>query len=318
MERSNGGGDAGLKWAWLSAASYAASNLLLKLGSARTEPALAAAIMLTPAWLLSTGLALQEGRSRARWQGVRAAASLWVPMMTGGLLAYFVGNQAFIRSLQVGGAAVAVPSAQSSVLWAALLGALFLGEGLSRRQVLGVLSFGAGLVGLGWGLGAAAAATPRAGWWMALPLGLLAGLCWSLASLFMRWGMRRGLSHYQALSLATGGGWLGLVTYVTVTYGPWGWIGLAGGGALNRLAGAALLNALAQLSLAKALSLSTVARVSATNSASVAAVVVLSWLLLGERVTPVGALGVAALLAGVRLVQTGRRQSGGPAVAEGN
>lgn len=316
MERSSRGGDAGLKWAWLSAASYAASNLLLKLGSARTEPVLAAAIMLTPAWLLSTGLALQEGRSGARWLGVRAAASLWVAMMTGGLLAYFVGNQAFIRSLQVGGAAVAVPSAQSSVLWAALLGALFLGEGLSRRQVMGILSFGAGLVGLGWGLGTTTA-TPRPGWWMAVPLGLLAGLCWSLASLFMRWGMRRGLSHYQALSLASGGGWLGLVAYGTLTYGMWGWIGLASG-ALSRLAGAALLNALAQLSLARALSLSTVARVSATNSASVAAVVVLSWLLLGERATPAGALGVAALLAGVRLVQTGRGQSGGPAVAEGN
>ncbi len=309
----------GLLLAAGSAFLYALQNLAMRVAALEVDPFVVTLFAGLPTTALSLTLTLGSRRRRAK------LGALWLDRRGGGrrvllglglagVIMYGVGNPLFVQALAAGGVIVAVPSGNTVVIWSALFAAALLGERLNRAALGGIGVFLAGVLLLSWGQGKGAPVGP--GWHWALPLGAVAGLCWSSGSIGTRYAFSREVDALAVLA-AYGVAGLSVVAGVVTANGHlagfirWAVSTPEGLRALILMLLAGLLNLGAQITLTLAFLTEPVARASVVSCSSVAIVAILGRVFLGETLNPATGAGVLATFAGAALVQG---QEGGAAV----
>lgn len=295
---------------------YALQNLAMRAAGATVDSFVVALFAALPTVLTSIVLTLADPSRRAKlaalWREGPSGRRLLGGLALAGLLGYAVGNPLFVKSLALGGAVIGTPSGNTVVIWSALLAVLFLGERLGRSAVAGIAIFIGGIVLLAWGQGRGTPVGPA--WFWAVPLGAVAGLCWSAGSVGTRYALSRRMDAFAVLAVLGGPGLGGILAVAAGAGHLAAFAGLAAAGpeghrvlVLMILAG--LFNLGAQVTLTLAYSSETVARASIISSSSAVIVALLAWAFLGETLNPAMVAGILIVSAGVALVQ-GRTASG--------
>ncbi len=216
------------------------------------------------------------------------------------LLGVTIFYWSYFRAVQLGGAALAAILLYTAPAWVALAATLWLGERLTMRKSLAVVSTLAGiaLVALGSGSGGAVGAGFAATRATALGWGLLSGLAYAAYYLFgKRYFARYEASTLFAYALPLGAAMLlPAVTFAPKSGGDWLVLLFLG---VVPTYGAYLLYSIG------------LARVEATRAATVAtlepvAAAALAYAVWGEALRGLGYAGAALVLAGVLLVATER------------
>lgn len=222
--------------------------------------------------------------------------ALWV-----GLLGNFVYQICFIEGLSRTTATNGALLIATAPIWVALLGALRGGERLTPSGWFGIaLSFG-GIVLVLTARGAALSLATLGG-----DLLMLAGACcWAAYTV----GMRPLLAHYSPLRTTTvtmliGTPLLIVASAPALAAQPWGAVSAAGWGGL-------LFSALFAIVLSYVIWYSSVQRVGAARTGVYAnltplVAVLIAWLLRGERLTPLQAIGGVVILTGLWLTRRSR------------
>jgi len=220
------------------------------------------------------------------------------------LLGVTIFYWAYFRAVELGGAALAAILLYTAPAWVALAAALWLGERLTARKSLAVVTTLAGiaLVALGSGAGAAggaaSGAAPAASHVSALAWGLLAGIAYAAYYLFGK----RYFARYEASTLFAYALPLGAALLLpAVTFAPKSaaeWLVL-------------LFIAVVPTYGAYMLYSFGLTRLEASRAATVAtleplAAAALAYLVWGEALRALGYVGGALVLAGVLLVATER------------
>lgn len=288
---------------------YALQNLTMRAAAPWVDPFVVALFAGVPTLLLALSLTLGSASKRrrlARLFLLPGGRRLALGLAAAGLVMCLVGNPLFVHALALGGAVVATPSANTVVIWSALLAALFLGERLTRKAVIGVAVFIGGVLLLAVGQGTEVPA--GAYWFWAIPLGVTAGLCWSSGSIGTRLAHSRKVDTFAILSLYGVAGLGGLLAVVLATGRLQAFAGWAGASPdatriLTLLALGGLFNLGAQLTITLAFLDESVARVSVISSSAVTIVAVLAWAFLGDALNLVMFAGILAVFTGAALVQ---------------
>lgn len=302
----------GLLLAALSAITYAMQNVAVRAASPGVDPFVTCLVVGLP----TVGVAAVSTLGSRRRRG--QVASLWndrpgggrrllLALAGAGILMYAVGNPLFYRALNLGGVVVAIPAGNTVVVWSGLLAAVLLRERLSRLGAAGIGLFLAGVALVSWGQGMGTPVGP--GWFWAVPLAAIAGLCWSSGGLGTRYALGRGLDPFTVLT-AYGVGLVAVAATATLSGHLAAYLGFAFSGpeglrSLGLLLLGGILNLAAQISLTLALRTEAVARATVVNSSSVAIAALMGRFWLGEELNSIMGLGVLATFTGAALVQGG-------------
>lgn len=297
---------------------YALQNLAMRAVAPTVDPFMVALFAGLPTLTSALVLTLADRGRRERLADlVREAPGrrLLGGLALAGVAMYVIGNPIFVRALALGGAVVATPASSTVVIWSALLAALFLGEKLTGRAMLGVVVFVAGVVLLSRGQGLAVPVGPD--WFWSIPLGVAAGLCWSSGSIGTRLAHARGIEPFTILTAYGVAGLGGILILVSVTgrlaaFAAWAASDPGATVTIGFLVLAGFLNLLSQVTLTLAFYYESVARASVISSSSVTIVAVLAWLFLGDALNITMFAGILVVFAGAVLVQSPGR-GGSPA-----
>ncbi len=298
-------------WALVAALAYALNNIFVRIAVRDYDlnDLMGVSLRATPTFLFS--LLMGMGTKRRNPQAVSPFSNwrLAATLIGYGLLTFVVANPLLFAALRVGGVLVASPVTGTQALWAGLIAALFLHEPLNRTMVSGMVTSVAGiaLLAVSRSVGAPVSPTVRPSahgeaWWLAVPFALGTALCWALSGVLVTGAMRRGVDRFWALAGATGSGIVALNLYLLLT-GDIGVYATTPPMAHVNLLLAGLLNAVALVSITTALSLTSVASATTLNSLQIGVAPLLAWLLLGEQLELLMAMGILLIVIGVIIVQ---------------
>lgn len=135
-----------LTWSLLSALFAGATAILAKLGVKGVDSNLATAVRTAVVLVFAWGVVFATGRA-----GSVAAFSrrTWIFLVFSGLATGF-SWLCYFRALQLGEAAKVAPIDKLSVVFVLVFAALFLGESLTARTLLGGTLIAAGAIVLAW------------------------------------------------------------------------------------------------------------------------------------------------------------------------
>jgi drug/metabolite transporter (DMT)-like permease len=304
---------AGERWAWISALAYAAVNVMIRAAAPHIDAWLGSLLRLLPMVVLAGFMLARSGFHELRpgdprYLGPRLIGGL----VLGGAVSYVVGNVFFFRALADGGLAIGVNAVQGGSVWGGIvLASLILRERPRREQLAGGLVIAAGLTVIAL----SQLSTPGQLWYQGLVLAVLAGICYATANVFTRLVQRHRAALYAVLACSAAGGLvpLLLVSVVRAVVDPAGMLtGLRAYDVFVLLL-AGCVGILAVGGIAQAVRHTSVATVNTIGTASVAFSFVASVALFGEAAPALMVVGVAAVIAGILLGQTGQRAA--PAVS---
>lgn len=295
----------GETWALLASLAYTASTLFNRVGVQVTHLAVGVTLRALPLALFSLFLILSNERRRgqiSRGSNFLGWGTLFLLLVNGSIL-YHIGNPLILEALRLGGVTITTPTSATSNLWAAILATLFLGEVFTRRILGGMLVLIAGIGTIAWGQSQGVAVS--AAWPLAILLSLLAAWCWAASGIILARTTRRGLALSVVLGIGAVWGILGLNGYLAVSQGldiyfrtpPLGLVAFTISG---------FLDAFALTSITKALSLAPVAKVVSLSSLQQGLGPLLAFLLLDDPLNFIMAGGIALVMVGAVVVQTGR------------
>jgi len=301
-----------------SALLYAVSDVAVRAAAPCIDPYMGVVFTTTPVAVVSVALTLGRPDRRARLGRLLTGVDgrrLIIGLCVIGLALSLIANPLFIRALALGGAVVAVPSATTFVVWSSLMGLAFLGEGLDRRAVTGIVLVLGGVLVLSLGQGIDVPVGPL--WYWAVPLGMGTGMGWALGMYGSRLGHAKGADTFTIMACYGLPGLTALSVMVAITGRATGftqWLAAdpAAFHSVGLLVAAGLLNLAAQACLTLAFLYEPVAKVAAINSSSVTLVAVLAWLLLGDTLNPLMFAGILTVFGGVVLVQARPETGAGP------
>lgn len=289
----------GEAWAVVTALSYTSVNVLLRATAVEIDPWVGSLLRQVPvavlAWMVvaMTDRAMLSPRDE-RFLGWR----LVVALISGGFVAFVIGNVFFFGALASGGLGVTAAGAQGGVVLAgAIGGAVLLAERLPRFGGVGIAVLVAGLAAI-----AVAQGTPSAAWLIGLGLALAAGTTYAISNLITRIVQRRRQALFVTLAANSLGGSGALILIQLVRGGGDPLMGTAGTTVLVVLA-AGCFNALALVGIAQSLRHLTVALANSIYSATVVFSFVASVAIFGESASPLMIIGVAAVAAGIVVAQ---------------
>ncbi|MBI2845168.1 MAG: DMT family transporter [Chloroflexi bacterium] len=295
----------GETWAILASLAYTASALFNRVGVQVTHLAVGVTLRALPLALLSIFLILSSERRRSqirRGSNFLGWGTLLLLLINGSIL-YHIGNPLILEALRLGGVTITTPTSATSNLWAAILATLFLGEVFTRRILAGMLVLIAGIATIAWGQTQSVAVSPA--WPLAIVLALSAAWCWAGSGIILARTTRRGLSLPVVLGIGAVWGILVLNGYLAVSEGldiylrtpPQGLLAFTISG---------LLDGFALTSITKALSLTPVAKVVSLSSLQQGLGPLLAFLILADPLNLIMAGGIAVVMVGAIVVQTGR------------
>lgn len=292
-------------WAVAAAISYLTQGLTLRAAAPTVDPIFGVAVMAVPAWLASLYLVFRSPKRRSQ---LTPGSAGFVGFSRLGMLAlaaafsYGVGNILWVLALRQGGVTVTVPAIQSTAIWGAVLGCIFLRERITPRMVAGLICFSGGLLLLGWGRSIIDA--PGEGWAWALAFGVVAALCWSGLSAVSRFIMLAGADRFTVLVFSISVGLLvvNVALWQRGALSSW-WLPPD---EMPFLLVAGLCNLAAQVSLTTALSLTEISSVNIITAAGNAMSPVFGFLIFADPLNAAMALAVVLVLTGAAAVQRGR------------
>lgn len=303
-------------WASGSAMAYALAAIFSRVASVSIHPFVAPGLRLLPvvsvAWfrVLRAPAELRRLNPRApSFVGWRVLAVICL----GGTLTTVVGTVGYFYALRTGGVVLTQPVLATSIFWSALFAAIFLGEALTRKMLVGVVGavLGVAMLGYGRSVGGDVPASVL----LALPLALIPAVAWGAGSNCTRYALTKGVDKY--LILAVGNAWaIVLLFTVLLVIGRGGLIAEVSLPALGSVLLAGVLTAAAQITIAQALSFAAVASVATINGMNPVLSAILAFFLLGEPLNALMIAGTVLTVIGVVYVQLTKVDVASPAVVE--
>lgn len=290
-------------WASASSFSYAAAAIFSRVASLTVHPFVAPALRLLPVAALSWGQVLRARLDLGRLRPWAADFFGWrviLVMLLGGTLTTVVGTVGYFYALRIGGVVLTQPVLATSILWSAVMAALFLREPLTRKMLAGLLVAVAGVGLLGYGRAVSGGAGDAA--LVAIPLALIPAVAWAGGSNCTRYALTQGVDKFTILAVAHSWAISVLLVYVLAS-GQVELIRAVDLSGAGPLLVAGLLTGTAQITLAQALSLTTVASAATINGMNPVLAAVFAALLLGEQLTVLMIAGTVVTVAGVIIVQ---------------
>ena len=293
-----------------SAAIYTCANICLK-AAANCDPFWVAAIKALPTAILAAGL-VGYGNLRGRPFGLSARTT--VALIATGLAAQLGGNVGFQYALEGCGLALAVPLTLGTIIiGGALLGRFWLGEPVTPRTALAMVLLLVAIPILTWGAKqeapalATVAATGNPLFWLVGAMAACAsGFAYALQGAVLRRmaNLRAPVAATLLVLSATGVVSLGPISLARI-----GWDGMLATDPSDfaNMIFAGLFNAVGFFTLSKALKLISVVQVNALNASQAAMAAAAGVMFFNEIPTAAMFLGIGLTVAGVMLIDRGRR-----------
>lgn len=310
----------GEMWASFSSLSYAAAAIFSRLASLAIHPFVAPALRLLPiaslAWVQVIRSRADLGRLRPRAADFFGWPVIMV-MLLGGTLTTVVGTVGYFYALRIGGVVMTQPVLATSILWSAVIAAVFLREPLNRRMMAGLLLAVGGVALLGYGR--AISGGGSSGALVAIPLTLIPATAWAGGSNCTRYALRKGVDKFTILAINHT--WaISILLIGLVVLGRGDLITSVDLNSVGTVLAAGVLTGAAQVTLAQSLSLTTVASASTINGMNPVIAAILAALLLKEQLTVLMIFGTVLTVLGVMYVQLTKERmptAGEAAVVEG-
>lgn len=290
-------------WASGSALAYALAAIFSRVASVSIHPFVAPGLRLLPvvsvAWFRVLRAPAQLRRLNPRtptFVGWRIMAIICL----GGTLTTVVGTVGYFFALRTGGVVLTQPVLATSIFWSAFIAAIFLGEPLTRKMLVGVAGavLGVALLGYGRSMGGDVPASVL----LALPLALIPAVAWGAGSNCTRYALTKGVDKY--LILAVGNAWAVVLLFtLLMAFGQGGLIAEVSLPALGSVLLAGVLTAAAQITIAQALSFTSVASVSTINGMNPVLSAIMAYFVLGEALNALMIIGTVLTVIGVVYVQ---------------
>lgn len=228
-------------------------------------------------------------------------------LVAAGAAVQLIGNVGLLWAMGVVGLAIALPIALAvSLISAALLGAVLLGESLTWRVLAGIGLLIAGIVCLRAGAGGGLVGMNAPAWMVvvAMLVACTAGITYGLLTIAIRHVARRDTSVWVVVLVVTG---CGTVTLGILSWARFGIDALAAtpGEHLFWMGVSGILNLLGFLALSKGLQLTPVARANILTASQVALAALAGWILFQERVNPPVLMGFALTVAALFFTDRG-------------
>jgi drug/metabolite transporter (DMT)-like permease len=283
--------------------SYALTAIFSRVAALSVDPFVAPVFRMLPVLTIAWVQVARSRRVGSRVQPSRTVFGGWRVLSVlalGGILTTVIGTVGYFYALRTGGVVLSQPVLATSILWGALIAALFLKEPLTRPMVAGLFAAVAGVALLGYGRSAGQEVPSSV--LVAIPWALVPAIAWPAASNCTRYALTRGVDKYATIAVS---GTLAVLVLCGLIFvigrGPafWGteWK------AIGTLLLAGLLTAAAQISTAQALTLTTVASVNTIGGTNPVLATVLAALFLGEELNLLMLIGTLLTVAGVVYVQ---------------
>lgn len=291
----------GEAWAFVSAMGYALTNIFSRIASLTIDPLVAPIFRAVPTLLIGWAHVI---RFRAGWSRLQPASSSFVGwrvvlvMLLGGTM-NIIGTVSFFAALKAGGVVVTAPILATSILWGALIAAIFLKEPLTRNMIGGIIIAVSGIALLGYGGSIDNQVPPEA--LTAIPLALVTALSWASSGNCTRYALTHGADKYLAVAFAQTWGCTLLTIVILVSGRTSLWT--TDFNTIGTLLLAGLLSALALYAAAQAYSLARVVTVTTINGANPAISTILAVVLLGEEINLLMVVGITLTMIGVIYVQ---------------
>jgi transporter family protein len=289
---------------WIAGAilGFAGSNFFDRVAVVQIDPLLGALIKTIPSLVFAAILLT----TRATWGQMRPGAAgyiggraVWLLGISGvvsilGLIVYFY-------ALRVAGLALTIPFLQTQILWATLIGWVFMQERFHPRALAGIATVAGGLMLLSYGqmLGRPVSASWAAG----VPLALAAALAFSITGAIARAGQLKGADQSTAMFLRFGAS-IVVVLFVAGLTGRLPLLAAASWRDVFALLLSGVLNGvIAMYCFFTALRFMSVGRAFAVNGLNPIVAVALGTVFLGEYINTMMWAGIALASVGVLLVQ---------------
>ncbi|GAB4134538.1 DMT family transporter [Thermopirellula anaerolimosa] len=291
----------------LAAFFYAGANIALRMladPSRATDPMWTIFVKETVTVLVVGPLLLfQWFRGRA---SIPSHRSLMI-LVAAGIAVQLIGNVGLLWAMGIVGLAIALPIALAvSLISAALLGAILLGESLTWRVMVGIGLLIAGIVCLRAGAGGGLQGIHAPAWRVvvAMLVACVAGITYGLLTIAIRHVARRDTSVWVVVLVVTG---CGTVCLGVLSWARFGTAVLAAtpGEHLFWMGISGVLNLLGFVSLSKGLQLTPVARANILTASQVAIAALAGWILFQEKVNPPVLLGFGLTLAALFFTDRG-------------
>jgi drug/metabolite transporter (DMT)-like permease len=290
-------------WASASAFGYALAAIFSRVASVAIHPFVAPGLRLLPIVAVAWTRILRRPAELRRLVPGHESFLGWrllAVMCLGGTFTTVIGTVGYFYALRIGGVVLTQPVLATSIFWSAFIAALFLGEPLTRRMVVGVIVAVLGVALLGYGRAVGGNLPDNV--LLALPLAFIPAITWAAGANCTRYALVKGVDKY--LVLAVSNLWaIGLLFGLLLATGQGGLITSVSLNGLGSVLLAGMLTAASQITIAYALSFAAVASVSTINGMNPVLSAILAYFILGEPLNALMIIGTVLTVIGVIYVQ---------------
>lgn len=281
---------------------FAGSNFLDRVAVVQIDPWIGALVKSLP----SLVFALILLTTRTTWAQMRPGAPAYIGgkaitlFVASGVISV-LGLVVYFYSLRLAGLALTIPFLQTQVLWATVIGWVFMQERFHAPALAGIATVAAGLMLLSYGQMLGRPVSDN--WVFGVPLALLAALAFSITGAIARVGQLKGADQSTGMFLRFGASVIVVLALVALT-GRLPLLAAASARDLAALLASGVLNGvIAMYCFFTALRYMSVGRAFAINGANPIVAVGLGAIFLGEYINGLMWAGIALGFVGILLVQ---------------
>jgi drug/metabolite transporter (DMT)-like permease len=289
---------------WIAGAilGFAGSNFFDRVAVVQVDPFNGALVKSIPSLVFAIVLLTVRGK----WAQMRPASAsyiggraVWLFTISG--VVSIAGLVAYFYALRRAGLAVTIPFLQTQILWATVIGWVFMQERLHAQALAGIATVVAGLMLLSYGqmLGRPVSSS----WPSGIPLALAASLSFATTGAIARAGQLRGADQSTGMFLRFGTS-IVMVSALVAATGRLGVLSAASARDIGALLLSGVLNGVvAMYCFFTALRFMSVGRAFAINGLNPIVAVVLGTIFLHEYINTLMWAGIALATVGILLVQ---------------
>jgi len=223
-----------------------------------------------------------------------------VASVVGALSSNVIALPILLKALSLGGAVIVSPIVASTVIWAAVLARVMMGQRLTKYAYFGFGIFGIGLILLI--VGQMSGAPLSAQWYLAVPLALAVAILYGVTMSLTGYSLANGLSQSGSIVISGVTGAFGLGVLVVILRQP---IAIPLPDALKLIL-AGVLQASGLIASTAAFAKTSVLSVATILVTNIIWTSLLAWAFLGDTLNPLMAIALGITLCGLILVQYSR------------
>ena len=281
---------------------FAGSNFLDRVAVVKIDPWIGALVKSLPSLVFAVILLTTRGK----WGQMRTGDPAYIGrkalmlFLASGVVSV-LGLVVYFYALRMAGLALTIPFLQTQILWATVIGWIFMQERFHAPALIGIATVAAGLMLLSYGqmLGRPVSDS----WAIGVPLALLAALAFSITGAIARAGQLKGADQSTGMFLRFGASVIVVLALVTLS-GRLPLLSAASSRDIAALLASGVLNGvIAMYCFFTALRYMSVGRAFAINGANPIVAVALGAVFLGEYINGLMWTGIALGFVGILLVQ---------------